>query len=722
MKNGEQYLTRFVRAASLHGAGEMTAKNHSTTSIACSDKPGRSGIEAHAEVFTWLSPEFSAANIWQKIACLNIEKMNLELILEQLAALIGQAFQVDACTIVQPTQLGAAPDALQPTQVVSWFAGVPQPAVQTLSPAAARRLTNPEQIAIADLAGVPLDQTHPQVRSLVKVWRLLKPDEQPVQDARALLAVPTQQAAIGLVSLWRSRPHEWTAAEVRGLEFIAHQLEVVLSHWHHQQRFDRQLQYQQVVNQLTLAIRNASDLNEILKLATDGAAQVLQMQRGMLLRLKYCEHIARQRSDAQPARVRVLLDYEWRSEVEASPLVERLRSEELLATSPLVTLKSSFRLSECQLCQRAVATSLRPIVLHDFQHWQQENFTTVAPLFDRAEFPSLLLAPLESQGTVLGFLVFQGTEPRQWQSAALELVELVSAQVSTAIIQAETLRQVQALVDKRTAELHQSLTVQAKLYERTRRQLDQLRHLNQVKDEFLSTVSHELRTPLTSMTLAIRLLRQVGTSDDRGGRYLDILEQQCAQEANLIHDLLALQESESNQVSLQPQTLEIGQLIRELMESLHPRWASKGLSLMLDLPVPLTLQSDRETLNRILLELLTNAEKYSDPNCCIKLKVMHQQAGQPPLSAAGTIVLTLCNRGTGISPAELPYIFDKFRRCQGATQNAIQGIGLGLALVKSLVQQLQGTITAASYPISQSSDWETCFTLTLPQMSDRSKL
>ena len=91
-------------------------------------------------------------------------------------------------------------------------------------------------------------------------------------------------------------------------------------------------------------------------------------------------------------------------------------------------------------------------------------------------------------------------------------MQLVSAQVSTAIIQAETLRQVQSLVEKRTAELRESLAVQAKLYDRTRHQLDQLRQLNQARDEFLSTVSHELRKPLTSMTLAIRMLRQMGLS------------------------------------------------------------------------------------------------------------------------------------------------------------------------------------------------------------------
>lgn len=251
--------------------------------------------------------------------------------------------------------------------------------------------------------------------------------------------------------------------------------------------------------------------------------------------------------------------------------------------------------------------------------------TGLSRIFDGTAPNSLLIAPLQSQATVLGFLVFQDEQIRTWHSPEIELVELISAQISTAIIQLETLRQVQSLVEKRTAELQQSLTIQAKLYERTRQQVEQLRQLNQLKDEFLDTVSHELRTPLTSMSLAIRMLRQVGVSTDRSHRYLDILEQQCAQETNLVNDLLALRELESNQVSLQLEDIDLVVLVKDAVCSFDQRWSSNGLTLKLDLPhQPLRVQSDRDSLNRILLELLTNATKYSDPNTCIYLKLDNQ--------------------------------------------------------------------------------------------------
>jgi signal transduction histidine kinase len=123
------------------------------------------------------------------------------------------------------------------------------------------------------------------------------------------------------------------------------------------------------------------------------------------------------------------------------------------------------------------------------------------------------------------------------------------------------------------------------------------------------------------------------------------------------------------------------------------------------------LYSDSDSLHRILLELLTNARKYADPGSTVDLTVEYQ--GELP---ARQIQLIIRNIGAGITADELPQIFDKFRRGQGVTKQAIPGTGLGLALVKSLVEHLDGTITAASRPLADSPSWETWFTVTLPQI------
>ena len=340
---------------------------------------------------------------------------------------------------------------------------------------------------------------------------------------------------------------------------------------------------------------------------------------------------------------------------------------------------------------------------------------------------ALLIVPImgstssDSEGAVvLGFLLLQQIQSRSWKPDELELVDWVSAQVSTAIIHNQTLHQVQSLVEDRTAQLERSLKVQAKLYEITRQQIDQLQHLNQLKDEFLTTMSHELNTPLASMKMAIKMLRQPGLSGERQAKYLDILEQEWSREHNLIQDLLTWQQLESNQTNIQPQRFDLKCNIRELAQSFEQKWEDKGLTLKVDYPTdsnksesddsPLMLYTDPDSFKRILIELLTNAGKYAEPDTTVCLSATRKVDGQ-----GNQIVLSLTNKGAGISLEEQKYIFDPFRRGKGVTDKAIQGTGLGLALVKSLTQNLHGKIEVNSSEIEDSQTFLTCFTLTLPQ-------
>ncbi|MGA7935303.1 MAG: ATP-binding protein, partial [Kovacikia sp.] len=633
-----------------------------------------------------------------------------EAVLMEIVATLGEAFQVQGCLL---SGLGG--------KTACWLSGFGSFILARQSESTDSESGDIEKlwnhfasVAIPDVEAIAAKTTqklpdHYPDHPWENLWKSIKLSNSPSLQIKAIFGhvIQYQEKAIGLLSLLKSQPHAWTTPESERLRSAAQPVTIVLSQLQLQLQLNQQAQYQEVVNQLTMAIRNTSDLNEILQLATIGTAKALQITRGILLRLKYWEPLFRNRVQEQIPKVRVTVVCEWLSESVAKGSLQPISS----------VLNQSFWMSECALCQHALLHPGHPITIGDRQPLPSfDAGCGIAPLFNLEEFPALLLSPLESQGTILGFLVFQQQHSYEWKSEEIELVQLVSAQVSTAIIQTETLRQVQGLVDKRTAELQQSLSIQAKLYERTRQQIDQLRHLNQLKDEFLSTVSHELRTPLTSMTMAIRMLRQIGLTDDRSSRYLDILEQQCAQETNLINDLLALQELESKQVAIQLEEIDLKALIKDSATSFKQKWAAKGLELDLSLPKKsLKLYSDRDSLNRILLELLTNAGKYSAPYSRIKLWATHQ-IEQP----IGKIVLTLCNTGSGISPDELPHIFEKFRRAKGVTQNAIQGTGLGLALVQSLVQLLNGTITVSSCPTEVAQNCETCFTLTLPQSFDNS--
>ncbi len=630
---------------------------------------------------TRLTQQISDALLGHKMTQVVVENAQPEVILSKLAAILGKEFRAEGCVISICTQHSTQ------HHVASWF-GNPL----TASQQAGILATYPTlEAATLDAGSLIISELQPS--DLVPEWRS--------GSIGSVLSTVTrfQGQVNGAISLMRSHSHSWTELEATSLTTVSDQVAVTVSQILLQQQVLKQAQYQSLIQELTVAIQNSVDLPQILKLAIDGTAQTLQITQGSVLRLRYWDPRHNSRSLDHIPKARVTVECQWQPETQ--PQSANLASE---------ILSQSFWVSECVVCQSAV-THAEPPMFSDRNDFPATTETTgIAPLFAPERMPSLLMVPLESRNKLLGFITLQHNQPRVWQPDEIEFAKLVGVQVSSAIIQTETLRQVESLVEERTAQLQQSLELQAKLYEITRRQIEKLREMNQRMDEFLSTLSHELRTPLTSMMLAIRMLREADLSPDRRDQYLNILEQQCAQETSLINDLLALQELESKQVAIQLQKVDLRQVITEMRQSFDQRWAQKGLTLEIELPArSLTLHTDLTSLNRILLELLTNAGKYSDPNSTVSVKVS-QQSGQQ-------IAITICNGGDGISVEELPYIFEKFRRCQGMTQNAVPGTGLGLALVKNLVQHLNGTIAVSSLPTDATQSYETCFTVTLPQNS-----
>ncbi len=329
------------------------------------------------------------------------------------------------------------------------------------------------------------------------------------------------------------------------------------------------------------------------------------------------------------------------------------------------------------------------------------------------------LAPIEVAGYQVmwasigrGQLALARSMP--WETVDQETLSGITNLLAVAFTQAElqqqveiskqSMRQVQAIADERTAQLQSSQNLLSKLQDANRRRIKQLDDNNRLKDEFISTISHELRTPLTSMSLAIRMLRQPNLDETRHTKYLEILEQQCTQEINLINDLLTLQQLESKQMGTDRQSVDLLALVQPLVDKFQETWVSKQLQLQVDLPPVFSWQTEPESISRILQELLTNAGKFSQPLTTVQLQI----------TVAKQLELRVINHGQLISPEEQTYIFSKFRRGQGVTQQAISGTGLGLALVKSLVQHLQGELSVSSAPVVDDQLAVTCFMVLLP--------
>ncbi|GAP98515.1 sensor histidine kinase [Leptolyngbya sp. NIES-2104] len=595
-----------------------------------------------------------------------------EAVLSEVAALLGETYGVQACVI-------SIPSAGSEKSLTAWFSKSYLSGNQQKEFLSNYTLIETETLTHSEL--FISDLTLSEIAYVSKVLPI-----------RAVMSLPTQfqGQTNGVVSLMCAQSRRWTDLEIDTLMHIVDHVAIAISQISLQQKVAKQAQYQALIRKVTMAIQNSLEVPQVQVMALEGLAESLEIEQAFVLRSKFWDPRQSVRSDGDRIpKARIMVDSEWRRD----------------PAEPESPLSQSFWVSDCGVCQVAVRSTAKSFVFGASTEFPSE---TIAPIFDPEKMPALMLVPLESKNRLLGFIAVQQSRSRHWQPEEIELVELLSAQISAAIIQTETLRQVESLVEERTAQLQQSLELQAKLYEITRKQIEKLREMNQRMDEFLSTLSHELRTPLTSMMLAIRMLRQANLSPDRRQQYLNILEQQCAQETSLINDLLALQELETKQVAFQLQKVDLRQAIDDVSQSFHQRWVSKGLTLDVKLPQRLPVfNTDRDSFNRILLELLTNAGKYADPNSTVRLRVTVEPGQQ--------IKLALSNIGSAISEEELPHIFEKFRRCQGMTQNAVPGTGLGLALVKSLVQHLNGAIEATSVATADPQSYETCFTVTLPQ-------
>jgi PAS domain S-box-containing protein len=230
---------------------------------------------------------------------------------------------------------------------------------------------------------------------------------------------------------------------------------------------------------------------------------------------------------------------------------------------------------------------------------------------------------------------------------------------------------------------------QARLYQTAQAQVEELEKLNQLKDDFLSTVSHELRTPVSNMKMAIRMLKLAPTGD-RAQRYWQILESECDREAMLVSDLLDLQQLEASpNADLLIDSLCLQDWLPPILASFNARTQEHQQSFNVDIASALPpFLVDSKRLERILTELLHNACKYTPAHGGISFSA-HRNA------ASDSIQFTVRNQ-TEISATELPHIFEKFYRIPDGDPWKQGGTGLGLALVKKLVEQMNGTLNVES--------------------------
>ena len=329
---------------------------------------------------------------------------------------------------------------------------------------------------------------------------------------------------------------------------------------------------------------------------------------------------------------------------------------------------------------RVVQIASLPEVYQQLFSRQYFQFCSIIPNPTRGRVAMLACPIFDDQG-VLGDLWLINQQDHAFNDLEIRLVQQVANQCAIAIRQ-------------------------ARLTHAARAQVEELEKLNSLKDHFLSTISHELRTPISNMKMAIHMLKVSSAYHERGQRYLEILQTECARENELIDNLLDLQRLEAGSYRiLLTESWTVQDWLLRIIEPFRSRIEQRQLTLQLNLPAePATLVSNRGSLERILAELLINACKYTHAGGEIVLEVESVfQAGvrEEELSSPYSLlpnastIFTISNSAE-IPALELPLIFDKFYRLPKADRWKEGGTGLGLTLVQKLVEQLQGTIQVKS--------------------------
>ncbi|MEL6493662.1 MAG: ATP-binding protein [Cyanobacteria bacterium J06623_7] len=507
-----------------------------------------------------------------------------------------------------------------------------------------------------------------------------------------------QQQTNGLVLLLKSQVNDWTQEERTRLAHSANSLAIAIAQAQLQQESRTRTRYQNLLRNLSQQISQSYHPKLLLENCLAEIGHALGLDRGLILLFKYQNPLKARDRKQDSVRGTAKITCQWSSQ---SPAAD--------------SNVFSFPLESSALCQQAWQQAPDSLYFN-----ARAAFPDVAVDSVATKGEGLLMMPLMGKKTsetdlamVLGLLVLQTDMTHHWSQSELELVSWTGVQISTAITHDQTLNRVQFIVEERTAQLKSSMDMQGKLSAKMRQHIEQLQKLHQLKDDFMNSMSHELKTPLTSMKLAIKMLRQSELPPAMREKYLDILEQEWNREYSLIKDLLTLQQVESGELDYSPQELDLAATIADLSQAWQLKWQSeRDLNLLCNVdPQDLKIHTDAESLKQILQELLSNASKYCDPHTTIKLSATSQL-----IDRQEQVVIAVTNLGAGITAAELPHIFDKFRRGQGVTDRAVPGTGLGLTLVQYLVEHLNGTIEVTSEPTEEMSVFTTTFLLKLPQI------
>jgi PAS domain S-box-containing protein len=242
--------------------------------------------------------------------------------------------------------------------------------------------------------------------------------------------------------------------------------------------------------------------------------------------------------------------------------------------------------------------------------------------------------------------------------------------------------------------------------EAQRKRADDLAEANRSKEEFMALLSHELRNPLSPILNALDVQRQVKTDDPILQQAGNIIERQVRQMVRLVDDLLDVSRITKGKLRLNKESVELRGVVNLAAEAARPLLAARKHEFSMSLPTEaIRVQADPGRLEQIVVNLLNNAAKYTNPGGLIRLSVS---------AANEEAIIKVCDNGLGMPPEMLPRVFDLFTQVDHTLSRSHGGLGVGLALVRTLVEMHDGRVQAYSAGLNQGSK----FTVILPALAN----
>jgi signal transduction histidine kinase len=316
----------------------------------------------------------------------------------------------------------------------------------------------------------------------------------------------------------------------------------------------------------------------------------------------------------------------------------------------------------------------KPLLIGDMQPYAARMHPHNQRLLRLTGTKSLLAVPLRTKDRILGSMIVDRKQEHSLTQEDLDLMVTFAHQVAIALDNAAAYQQIEEL----------NIGLEAKVRERTK----ELEQADRLRSQFLSHVSHELKTPMTSIKgfLQNMLDGLTGAVNEKQQRYLSRMLENSDRLIRMIEELLDRTRIQTGKLELAPAVLDLGQCVAEVVEQLRPLAQAKRQKLEGEYPdVPLLVWADRDRLVQIVINLVQNAMKFTPEDGRIAVAVArenHRHAG-----------VTVRDTGPGIPSEFLEKIFDPFFRI-AATRTTAKGLGLGLSIVRTLVELHGGTIEA----------------------------